>query len=341
MENKQIIKALFWSSLGIIFFATGLFIFGIFIVFQSIKPPTIQTELKITKQTSSLWQSPDIKHINQGRRTLVEYGKELIVHTAKYFGVKGIIGTSTNGMNCQNCHLEAGTKAFGNNYGLVASTYPKYRARSGTIENIEKRINDCFERSLNGKPLNSNSREMQAIKAYILFIGSNVSKDNEKNYKGLSMKDNQIKFLDRLASPKKGKLVYEQKCQSCHQPNGEGVWNADKTEFIYPPLWGKNSYNDAAGLYRISNFAKFVKYNMPLGANHENILLSDEEAWDVAAFVNSNPRPHKDNSKDWPKIHEKPFDHPFGPFADPFPENQHKYGPFPPIQAYYAKNNKK
>lgn len=68
-----------------------------------------------------------------------------------------------------------------------------------------------------------------------------------------------------------------------------------------------------------------------LSVNHESVQLTKEEAWDIAAFVNSMPRPHKDTRKDWPKIQEKPFDHPFGPYADGFSEKQHKYGPFQPI----------
>jgi thiosulfate dehydrogenase len=117
-------------------------------------------------------------------------------------------------------------------------------------------------------------------------------------------------------------------CASCHQKNGEGQWNPNQDAFQYPPLWGNNSYNDGAGLYRITNFAKYIKSNMPLGASHDNPILTDEEAWDIAAFVNSQPRPKKDISKDWPKIAEKPMDHPFGPFADAFSESQHKYGPW-------------
>lgn len=347
MENKSLLKALFWISFALITFVFALMGLSIYIVLQMIGKPhthlSNQPSINISSETpkpieDNTWKAPDLSTITENKK-FIEYGKDLIVHTAKYFGPKGIISpNATNGMNCQNCHLEAGTKPFGNNYGLVASTYPKYRARSGTIENIEKRVNDCFERSLNGKPLDPQSKEMKAIKAYIQFIGSKVKK--EENPKGLSMKDNEITFLDRAANPEKGKIIYEQKCQSCHQAQGEGVTNTDKTEYIYPPLWGKNSYNDAAGLHRISNFAKFVKYNMPLGANHNNLMLSDEEAWDVAAFVNSQPRPHKNTPNDWPKIHEKPFDHPFGPFTDPYNEIQHKFGPFKPIQEYYKKTKK-
>jgi thiosulfate dehydrogenase len=231
-------------------------------------------------------------------------------------------------MNCQNCHLDAGTRIFGNNYSAVASTYPKYRARSGASENIYKRVNDCFERSLNGKALDTAGREMQAIKAYIEFLGSNVEKGQKA--KGSGFKD--LAFLDRASDPAKGKLVYQLKCQSCHQANGEGTLHPDGNEYAFPPLWGDNSYNDKAGLYRITTFARYVKYNMPIGATHDQPQLTDQEAWDVAAFVNSQPRPTLDTPNDWPDIAQKPIDHPFGPFADGFSEAQHKYGPWKPIQ---------
>lgn len=278
--------------------------------------------------TNSFWSPPATNEIKSDKKELIAYGKELILHTSLYFGEKGKLGFTTNGMNCQNCHLDAGTKVFGNNYSAVAATYPKYRARSGTIENIYKRVNDCFERSLNGTTLDTSSKEMSAIVEYIYWLGSNVEKGNKPNGSGL--KD--LAFLDRAADPVKGKEVYVSKCQSCHQANGLGILNADKTTYTYPPLWGDKSYNDGAGLYRVSNFAKFVKCNMPLGATHEQSQLTDEEAWDVAAFVNSQPHPHKDTKKDWPKLHEKPVDHPFGPYADGFSEKEHKFGPFKPIK---------
>jgi thiosulfate dehydrogenase len=71
---------------------------------------------------------------------------------------------------------------------------------------------------------------------------------------------------------------------------------------------------------------------MPLGAIYDAPQLTDEEAWDVAAYVNSMYRPSKDLRNDWPDISEKPIDHPFGPFTDGFDEGQHKLGPFKPIQ---------
>lgn len=292
--------------------------------------PNETTVQNVSKDTIDYWKAPDIATLDGNQnKEIILYGKDLIAHTSEYFGPNGkIFKASTNGMNCQNCHLDAGTKVFGNNYGAVASTYPKYRARSGSMENIQKRINDCFDRSLNGKTLDTSSNEMRAIVAYIKWLGKDVQKG--KKPEGSGFKD--IAFLDRAADPENGKSIYIQKCQSCHQQNGEGLMNGDKTAYTYPPLWGKYSYNNGAGLYRLSNFAKFVKYNMPMGVSHNDARLTDEEAWDVAAFVNSQPRPDKNIKKDWPKIEEKPFDHPFGPYADGFNENQHKYGPFKPIQ---------
>jgi len=286
-------------------------------------------EYKLSKATAGFWTPANLDALPDGSaaKTEILYGRELIAHTSKYLGPNGTVSQISNGLNCQNCHLDAGTKAWGSNFGAVFATYPKYRGRSGKVEDISKRINDCMERSLNGKPLALESREMLAIKTYIEFIGKNVTKGQKP--KGTGIFD--LPFLNRPANPANGKSLFLTKCQSCHQPNGEGLLTADKTEYTYPPLWGSQSYNCGAGLYRMSRFAGYIKYNMPNGATYQNPQLSDEEAWDIAAFINSQPRPVKDLSKDWPKITEKPFDYPFGPFADNFTEQQHKYGPFRPI----------
>lgn len=290
------------------------------------EPPVVTTD---TKDTVSYWTAPDTTSLAPANRKLILYGRDLIAHTAVYFGAKGTVkAQAINGMNCQNCHLDAGTRIFGNNYGAVSATYPKYRARSGAIENIYKRVNDCFERSLNGQALDTTSAEMQAIVAYIHWLGTGVPKGEK--VAGSGFKD--LAFLDRPCDPEKGRLVYQQQCQSCHQANGAGTLNAAQTEYQYPPLWGAHSYNDGAGLYRISNCAKYIKYNMPYGVHYTDPRLTDAEAWDVAAYINTQPRPHKDCPADWPKLVEKPYDHPFGPYADGYPARQHKYGPYAPIK---------
>ena len=281
----------------------------------------------------TVWMGPPANQIPYYSREdgkLIWYGHQLISNTSKYLGPKGSVMQITNGMNCQNCHLDAGTKPWGNNYSGVYSTYPRYRDRSGTIETIYKRINDCIERSLNGIALDTNSKEIKAIYAYIKWVGEDVTKGERP--KGSGIVD--LPYLERAADPVKGQIVYTQTCQTCHGANGEGQLNADGITYTYPPLWGKNSYNVGAGLFRLSRFAGYVKNNMPFETNYHAPKLSDEEAWDVAAFVNSQPRPTKDLSSDWPDISKKPIDHPFGPYADTFSEQQHKYGPFAPIKHF-------
>ncbi|WP_345954621.1 c-type cytochrome [Mucilaginibacter sp. PAMB04168] len=275
------------------------------------------------------WKAPDENTIPAGKDgEMIKYGRELVAHTAKYFGPQGSIAKITNGMNCQNCHLDAGSRLFGNNYASFIASYPKLSNRSGRVEQPEERIAECFERSLAGKVPNPSSKEIQAMLAYMKWIG----KDVKKGQKLFGNATEKLAFMGQAADPAKGKEVFMMKCQSCHGANGEGLLNADKKTYANPPLWGKHSYNDGAGMYRLTNFAGFVKNNMPYGASYHSPQLTDEEAWNVGAFVNSQPRPHKDQHNDWKDLKKKPIDFPFGPYADQFSEKQHKYGPFKPIK---------
>lgn len=280
-------------------------------------------------QPTNTWKAPDESTIPVGKAGEdIRYGRELVMHTARYLGPQGSVATISNGMNCQNCHLVGGTKLFGNNYAGFMSSYPKMGARSGKIDPPSKRITDCFERSLAGKAPDIAGREVQAILAYMKWLGRDVTK-GEKLFGSASGK---LAFMDHAADPIKGKEIFITKCKSCHGANGEGLLAADQKTYTYPPLWGKHSYNDGAGMYRLGNFAAFVKNNMPFGATYQNPQLTDEQAWDVAAFVNSQPRQHIDQHKDWADLKKKPIDMPFGPYADGFDEKQHKFGPFKPIK---------
>ena len=298
----------------------------------------IKSQKDDSSNRSVFWQPPDTSQIPlTAEGMLIRYGRDLIVNTSYYLGPRGKIAKVTNGMNCQNCHLDAGTRSLGNNYSAVFSTYPKFRDRSGAIEDIYKRVNDCVSRSLNGTAIDTNSHEMQAIYAYIKWLGQKVPKGVTPSGAGIES----IATLDRAADPSKGQIIYAEKCQRCHGDHGQGKLNADNLAYQYPPLWGDSSYNTGAGLYRISRFAGYVMENMPFDAATSGVRLTNEESWDVAAFVNSQPRPEKNYKMDWPNIAGKPFDHPFGPYADNFSEEQHKFGPFDPIRAMIEKSKKK
>jgi thiosulfate dehydrogenase len=326
MKQRLILGLSALIALALAFFAVSRFQHG--------NDKGASTQLPPAGQKENLWKAPDtvlIPHTTEGE--LIRYGRSLIANTAYYFGPTGKINHRWNGMNCQNCHLDAGTKPWGNNYGGVYSTYPKFRERRGALENVFQRINDCIQRSLNGVALDSNSHEMQAILAYMKWLGKAVPRGKKPAGSGIQ----QLVFLNRPADSAKGALVYEVKCQRCHGLEGQGMFKPDSASYLYPPLWGKRSYTSAAGLYRLSRFAGYVKDNMPFGASHKAAQVTDEEAWDVAAFVNSMPRPVKIFRKDWPDVSLKPFDHPYGPFLDSFSLQQHKYGPYGSIQK--AKEN--
>jgi len=289
-----------------------------------------------------VWLAPDVSTIPAGEEgQMIRYGRTLIVHTSKYYGPKGSINHSTNGMNCQNCHLDAGTKPYGNNLGAVTSTYPKFMPRFGAVQSVPDKVNDCFTRSMNGDAIDTAGKEMTAIIAYLDWLGKDVKKGETPVGSG-GIKAPQL--IDRAADPANGKLVYTQFCARCHGADGQGQFTVDVMKdpakqqggtataedlYYYPPLWGAKSFNGVATLYRLSKFAGFVQHNMPYPIDFKNTVLTDEQAWDVAAYVNSLDRPIKDHSKDYvTDISKKPFDFPFGPFADNFPELQHKFGPY-------------
>ncbi|WP_439482261.1 c-type cytochrome [Cyclobacterium plantarum] len=338
MEEKKLYQLLHRLTLWIKVLALGIIGSGMLILVyslgiyriepQQVSGTSLSTGRTVPVSTGSVWQAPLLPSLpSNPEADLIRYGHELIAHTALYLGPKGKVRQISNGMNCQNCHLKAGTVPYGNNYGLVASKYPAFRNRSGTVESFEKRINDCIERSLNGQPLDPESKEMKAMVSYMKWVGKDITKENQNEGFGLL----ELPIPEQAADPVKGKTVYDAYCTRCHGENGEGVLAENGLEYTYPPLFGSNSYNKGAGLYRISRFAAFVKANMPYGVSYDTPFLSDEEAWNVAAYVNSMPRPEIDLSEDWPDLSKKPFDHPFGPYTDNFPENQHKFGPFGPI----------
>ncbi|MEP7168970.1 MAG: c-type cytochrome [Bacteroidota bacterium] len=289
-----------------------------------------------------VWTAPDTATIPQDDEgKLISYGRNLMIHTSKYFGPKGSLSLKSNGMNCQNCHLEAGTRPYGNNLGAVSTTYPKFSPRANSMVTIAGKVNECFSRSMNGDPIDTSGKEMNALVAYIKWLGKDFKKDEKLAGSGGIRAPH---FIDRAADTEKGRQVFDQFCSRCHGKDGEGQFVVDvlkdvtkqqggtaTTEdlYYYPPLWGDHSFNGVATLYRLSKFAGFVQDNMPYPMTYKTAILTDEQAWDVAAYVNSRERLIKDHSKDYiADISKKPFDFPFAPYADNFPEDQHKFGPY-------------
>lgn len=272
------------------------------------------------------FEIPSFGENREGR--LAAYGYKLITETYALIGPESKIPVTGNRLACSNCHLDGGTRPYAAPYIGLSGLFPVYIGREDKIESLEERINGCFERSMNGKAIDVNDEVMRAMVTYIKHISKEAPVGVRIAGQGF------VDFTppDRAADIDRGATVYRNNCRSCHGNNGEGAkGSAEYREggYIYPPLWGPDSYNDGAGMGRIITAAKFIKGNMPLGATHDNPVLTDEEAFDVAAYINSQSRPVKTGkSNDYPDLKKKPKDCPYPPFADNTPPKQHKYGPF-------------
>lgn len=268
---------------------------------------------------------------------LVRYGYQLIVNTPIYIGPNGKVGKyAGNLMSCTNCHLDAGTRKYGLSLHASYGNYPQYRSRENKVLDIKARINNCVERPLNGDPISEESKEMLAIVSYLKWLGEGIPLGETP--KGTKLPE--IELLKRAANPKKGAVIYKKHCASCHGENGEGKLTEDEKKFLYPSLWGNNSYQKGSSMYRLTKMTAFVYANMPNDkASAENPFLSLEEAYDVSAFVNDlsiheRPGPNGRNL-DYKNLGTKPFDYPHGPYLDPYSEKQHRFGPYQKIIDFY------
>jgi thiosulfate dehydrogenase len=288
-----------------------------------------------------MWTVPEIGALpdnEQGR--LVRRGRDLITATYAYIGPAVADASKRyagNNLACTNCHLNAGTKKFGLPLWGLWERFPQYSARSGSEITIEDRVNSCMMRSMNGKPLPEDSPEMSAFVAYIRFLSDGTKKG--EFLKGMGA--GRMPLLLRAANPVRGKQIYASACAMCHGADGLGVLrNRELPNFGYlmPPLWGPDSFNDGAGMARLITAANFVHYNMPNGTSYLEPRVMGQNAWDVAAYVISQPRPaFPGRDKDFPDLLQKPVDTPYGPYADGFSQKQHQFGPYEPIEAALAK----
>jgi thiosulfate dehydrogenase len=291
--------------------------------------------------STPVWTVPEVGALpDDAHGKLVRRGRDLITATYAHIGPQVSDASKRyagNNLACSNCHLSAGTRKFGIPLFGLYWDFPKYSARIGEPISIEDRLNSCMTRSMNGKPMPVDLPEMQAMVAYLKFLTTGVPPG--KDVPGLGT--GKMPELKRAADPKRGKATYARACSACHGPDGRGIPRTHPIVdlgYMIPPLWGPDSFNNGAGMGRLITAANFIHFNMPHGADYLNPQLSVTEAWDVAAYVVSQPRPAKANlDRDFPDRLEKPVDAPYGPYADKFSERQHKYGPFGPIRSAIKK----
>ncbi len=147
-----------------------------------------------------------------------------------------------------------------------------------------------------------------------------------------------IEIPDREVDLEDGKRVFTTNCVVCHGNDGQGVKSADGFTYEYPPLWGNDCYNNGAGMTRVITAAQFIKANMPYGTTYDNPVLTDEEAYDVAGFINRQLRTNKENKeKDFPDLKKKPVLNTVSTICGYLFNTATSLGPFQPIMEYYKK----
>lgn len=283
------------------------------------------------------WQPQNPDQLPGGQEAeSIRYGARLLTNTYHHLGQGAadvaLIKTG-NAMDCVNCHQDRGTKAYGIPWVGVTQRYPRHRGRADAVRDLKDRINGCMQRSMNGRSLDKDSREMKAMIAYMSWLSDGAPP--KIAFQGTP----KLTYPDRAADPQKGEILYMTACQTCHGTQGTGYQSLSAGRvgsYVAPALWGDGAYNDGAGMHRVLTAARFIKSNMPLGTPWQRPMLTDDEAYDLAAYINSQPRPHMQGlRKDYPNLVKKPIDAPYRPYADDFPAEQHKFGPFGPIAAYY------
>ena len=248
--------------------------------------PEIDTSTFETPRIATLLDQPNADQLVRGMR-LNAQTRDLL---PEYVG---------NDMNCASCHLNAGTVEEGSPYTGVIAFFPSMQARAGREVTMEDRINGCFRRSMNGKPLESGSDAMEAMVAYFDWMRNEHIAGDVVPGRGIGEVDTSL-----TPDPVRGKEIYAQQCSVCHGDDGEGIKDA-AGQVIYPALWGDRSFNIGAGMARTYKAATFVKQNMPI-ALHDNFPLgqgglSDQDAVDVSEYFTHMPRPDfPDKVKDWP-----------------------------------------
>ena len=282
------------------------------------------------------WSVPNVDSLaDDAWGRAVRLGRDLTVATPSLIGPEVADPArrfAGNNLSCQNCHLQAGTSQFALPFIGAFADFPQYRAREGEVRTIEDRINGCMTRSMNGRELPLDGAEMQALVAYMKFLSTGIPVGATTPGSGTA----DVPLLDRAADPARGAVVYARTCALCHGADGAGKRvgvAGDARGYEFPPLWGPDSFNVGAGMARLITSTRFIHGNMPFGTTWRQPALTTEDAWDVAAFVESQPRPRIAGlERGSPNRLQKPIDAPFGPWPDQFSEEQHRSGPFAPIR---------
>lgn len=250
----------------------------------------------LTTGVSSAMERPNIpeaptKYPTGELGRMVKLGEDIIMNTNTHPLTKELVG---NDLKCTNCHLQGGKSKNLATFIGTATSFPAYSGREKTVQTLQNRINNCFMRSMNGKRPIIDTEASVAMASYVTWLSTGLPvKMNDKKpvnpyYTKIWWGKKWVLPMVKKVTNKNylnGKKLYIEKCQVCHQADGQGI-KASK----FPPIWGDRSYNTGAGLSKLNKLPAWLLYNMPLG----NTNLTKEEAVDITVYVNAQERPSFD-----------------------------------------------
>ncbi|RKP48205.1 c-type cytochrome [Trinickia fusca] len=207
----------------------------------------------------------------------VRLGQQIFLHTGELAGK--YVG---NSLNCASCHLDAGRKADSGPLWAAYVSYPAWRSKDGKVSTLAERMQGCFLYSMNGKAPPANDPLMVALETYAFWLAQGAPVGGTLSGRGYP----KLPAPAQVPDYARGGQVYAQHCALCHGDDGQGQTSHGET--VFPPLWGPRSFNWGAGMHELQNASAFIKANMPLGLGG---TLTDQEAWDVAKFMDSHERP--------------------------------------------------
>lgn len=207
----------------------------------------------------------------------IQLGQELVERTTTHPLTKPYVG---NALDCTSCHLKNGTDPKAATFLGVATSYPAWSPREQRVITLEDRILNCFMRSCNGTRPPLGSQVSVSIAAYITWLSTDQPIQMNANRPAGPQAVPQLKLNVAQAHAERGATLYSARCAECHAADGQGSKE-------HPPVWGSQSFNDGAGLANVTQLASWLKVAMPL----DEADLTDQEALDLAAFLNSHERP--------------------------------------------------
>lgn len=251
--------------------------------------PAVPTAPDVTPVVAAPWTAPDPATIPEGPLgDAIRDGRAIAMET-----YERLPEAVSNRLHCSSCHLGGGTVPNAGPWVGITGVFPEYRPRNAKVNVLEDRINDCFERSMNGHRLDADDPAMVSLVAYMTWL-------SQGQPVGVSVAGRGFPKLADQPAPDadRGAAVYAAKCVACHGQDGQGT-SGPNGAYAFPPLWGPEAFNLGAGMARLDTATAFISQNMPLG---QGGTLTPAEAVDVAAYVTRQPRPDfAGKHLDWPK----------------------------------------